>query len=358
MKRLFFPLLLLCSATVLGQPHCAIGFIDSSNRIAYNQAAIEAIIQPAGYAAFFLGESHTVDFEPEFKFHFIRHLHARYGVKDVFMEIGYAAAYFFNQYLQTGDTAILTDNRLLYLWGHYKDFWYNLAAYNRLQPDSSKIRIHGIDFERTEIFKLLEKAKPAHASLPEHLQATFADIQNLSADKELFVMDKQFKKALIKLRSTFLRYEDDFKVLYQQNFPVVYKAITNEVPITPTVNPRNKVWLENIKNIIAQYNIHRFIGFFGGAHTRYNNPTSLTVALRQSHFFSGKIVNIATMYHHFISTGGDKQVVAYGYKEKDVFEQFYDKSCRAVIIPSATIPTTTFKTASDFVLMAKEVVDR
>lgn len=324
----------------------------------YNQKVIEDIIEPSKYDAFFLGESHTIDFEPEFKYNFIKHLNSKYAVRDVFMEIGYSAAYFFNQYLQTGDTSILKENRLPYLWGHYKSFWRNLYEYNNSLPDSLKLIIHGIDFERIEIFKLLEKTKQKNSIIPDYLQQTFSDIQKLNKNNELFLNDKEFKKQLSKLKLTFLQYENDFKILYKDNFNVVHNALGNETPRTIKVNPRNKFWLGNIKDIIVQQKIKKFIGFFGGAHTRYNNTSSLTVALKSCDFFKGEILNIATVYNHFISTGGPNQIIEYGYKEKELFEKYYDIKCRAVIVKSSNIPKTTFKTESDFVIFAREIIDR
>ena len=324
----------------------------------YNQKVIEDIIEPSKYDAFFLGESHTIDFEPEFKYNFIKHLNSKYAVRDVFMEIGYSAAYFFNQYLQTGDTSILKENRLPYLWGHYKSFWRNLYEYNNSLPDSLKLIIHGIDFERIEIFKLLEKTKQKNSIIPDYLQQTFSDIQKLNKNNELFFNDKEFKKQLSKLKLTFLQYENDFKILYKDNFNVVHNALGNETPRTIKVNPRNKFWLGNIKDIIVQQKIKKFIGFFGRAHTRYNNTSSLTVALKSCDFFKGEILNIATVYNHFISTGGPNQIIEYGYKEKELFEKYYDIKCRAVIVKSSNIPKTTSITESDFVIFAREIIDR
>jgi hypothetical protein len=357
MKRFYFLLAFFYSCSALGQDNCPIDFIPYSNKILYNQKVIEEIIEPSKYSAFFFGESHTINFEPEFKFNFIKHLNSKYAVKDIFMEIGFSAAYFFNRYLRSGDTTELKNNYLPYLWGHYKDFWHDLYDYNKLLPDSLKLVIHGIDFERKEIFKLLEKAIQKNKRVPSHLEPTFSEIHMLSTNKELFWRDKEFRNALSMLKSKFQKYEIDFKILYGDDFNVVYNALTNKVPPVSTVNPRNKVWIENVKQIIISNNIKKFIGFFGGAHTRYNNSTSLTVSLKKCDYFKGNILNIATIYNNFISIGGANQIFDYGYNEKDVFDKFYNKNCRAVIIKSSHIPRTTFKTESDFVLFAREIID-
>lgn len=359
MKRLF-TIVFLYSFHAFGQGNCPIDFIPNSNKILYNQQAIEEIIEPSSYSAFFLGESHTVNFEPEFKFNFIKHLNSKYGIKDVFLEIGFSAAYFFNKYLLSGDTTILKTNFLPYRWGYYKDFWNDLYNYNKLLPDSVKIVIHGLDFERREIFSLLEKAAQPDMAVPIHLQKTFADIQALNKKGNLFFGDKEFKTAVSKLRSIFEARQNDFKDLYGDNYRVIFNAVTNKALPNSSLNQRNKFWLENIKQVITEKHIKKFIGFFGLAHTRYNNSTSLTVALKHCDFFDGAILNISTIYKDFISTDSPhpNQITEYGYQEKNVFEAFYNKNCRAVIIKSSAVPKTSFKTESDFVIFAKEVNEK
>lgn len=354
MKRIYFLLLFFYSFTAFGQDICQIGFVSNSNKILYNQKSVEEIIQPSRYSAFFLGESHTINFEPEFKFNFIKHLNSQYGVKDVFCEIGFSAAYFFNSYLQSGDSNILKNNSLPYLWGHYKEFWADLYNYNKLLPDSLKIVIHGLDFERREIFKLFEKATLPDISIPTNLHQTFTDIQNLNSKKYLFFGDKEFKSALSKLSSSFHTYRNDFKNLYGDNYEIVYNAITNKATSNSSLNQRNKFWFENIERIITEKRIKQFIGFFGSAHTRYNNSTSLTVTLKTCSFFKGDILNISTIYKDYVTSDYPNDVIEYDYKEKNVFDKFYNTNCRAIIIKSANVPKINFKMDSDFIIFAKE----
>ena len=360
MKRLYFNLFtFFFFLNSFGQDSCQIGFVSNSNKILYNQASIENIIEPSKYKAFFLGESHTINFEPEFKFNFIKHLHSKYSVKDIFMEIGNSAAYFFNLYLQKGDTTILLSNQLPYLWGHYKDFWKNLYDYNKSLPDTLKISIHGLDFERKEIFNLLLKAKQPGSDIPAHLQQTFVEIENLRNDQKLFFGDKEFRKAISKLSTTYEQYESDFKTLYGDNYKIVQKAFANKATSNLSINQRNQYWFDNMKEIFTESKIGRFIGFFGSAHTRYNNSSSLTVSLKQSDFFQGEILNISTIYKNFITSDNafNNRVLEYGYKEKDIFEKFYNKNCRAIIVKSINIPKTNFKTESDYIIFAEEISD-
>jgi|GEM_PF-2192652 len=337
----------------VAQPNCTIGYVDGSRTITYDQAAVDEILHLSNYSAIFMGESHTLDFEPEFKYHFIRHLHEKYAVKDVIMEIGHSAAYFFNRFLQTGDTALLTNYRLPYLWGHYPEFWTKLYQYNRELPDSIKLTIHGIDFERTEVFKLL--AEKSDAPIPEFLSELFKRIDQLSKKTSLFFMDKEFQSEFFHIKLAFQTHRDDFKRIYGARFPVVDRALTNPVTVTTGVTPRNKGWLLNLKAILKNNDITKIVAFIGAAHARLNNTSSLPVSLPTNGFFSGKILTISTIYHHFISAGGSAQVIEFGYKEEELFNTFYDPKCRGNFVRASEIPKTTFKTEADFVLFAREI---
>lgn len=355
MNRYFCVLLLLYGPFAFGQTNCAIDFAPGSNEMVYNQAAVDAILQLSNYDAFFLGESHTDDFEPEFKYNFIRHLNSGYGVRDVFMEVGYAAAYFFNQYLQTGDTSVFQKNNLLYWRRGYKNFWKKLYAYNWTLPDSLTIVIHGIDFERTEIFALLETTRSKNEVTPDYLQQSFNDILSLTYGNR-FWEDQKSQDVLVSIRTAFSQHTEDFRRLYGANFGLVQKALLNKVPATTKVVPRNKIWYQNLKEIVSENKIKKFIGFFGGAHTPYSSATSLTVALKKADFFKGNILNIATMYTHMLSPKTPLSVTEYNFGEKEVVDAFYNKKCRAVIVKSSDVPKTSFKTASDYILFARENV--
>lgn len=355
-ETFFLILFILFNSFVFGQNKCAIDFVPNSNAIVYNQGIIDSILKASAYDAFFFGESHTEDFEPEFKYHFIQHLNSAYGVKDVFMEIGYAAAYFFNQYLRSGDTTLLVKNHLVYYGRGYKLFWKKLYNYNQALPDSLKIVIHGIDFERTEVFNLLETARNKKSVTPDYLEQAFRSFHQLPYNNR-FWEDKKAQDILSSIRTEFAKHPADFKELYDNNFQVVENALNNKAPITTTVNERNKIWFRNMEAIILEKKIKKFVCFFGSAHVTYDNKTSLTNTIKNTTFFNGSILNIATMYTHILNSNGRKpHIVEYGFKEKEVVDAYYDRQCRATIIPSSILPKTGFKTASDFIIFAKENV--
>jgi hypothetical protein len=358
MKSFIF-ISLLFAGLLAHTQECAIGLAGNQNEILYSRGKVDSILHLAQYEAIFFGEGHTLYFEPEFKYHFIKHLHEVYGIKDVFMEMGYAAAWFFNQYLRTGDSSILKDNHLIFLWGQYSYFWNRLYLYNTSVPDSMKISIHGIDFERREIFSMLDKAKDSAVPIPVYLQTIFDEVHQLSTTNEkIFWDDSGFEKKLKQIKMVFAGYENDFKKLYKHNYAAVYQALTNKVPATSRVEPRNKVWLENIKQAIIGNDIKKLVGFFGSAHMRSGNRTSLPAALQHSDFFKGDILNISSVYKHFISSGGAEDIIESGSNEKELLDKFYDSRCRAVIVPSKLVPGNSFKKQSDFILFAKDIMNR
>jgi hypothetical protein len=359
LKQITFGCLLLLSQLTQGQTNCAIGYIEGSNKIQYNEAQVEKIIDFSKYNAIFYGEGHVRDFEPEFKLHFIKHLHKRFKVKDVFMEIGQAAAYYFNQYLETGDTTILTSKKMVYNPKNYRLFWYGLHVYNKNLPETLKIKIHGVDFERTEVFKLLAELRIKEVAIPEHLKPLFDNINLLNKDTSLFAFSKQFKTALGNVKSAFVAHENNFKLLYGDNFNTITAALKNNTPTTTRVNPRNKAWNVSMAETITRNKIEKFVAFFGGGHTRYGNSSSPSVEIKNLTAFKPSVLNIVGIYHNYMSygyMGATPKIFGYYHGKKDMYVQYADKNCRATIVAADKINNSDLKEKADYVLFAKDIV--
>ena len=360
MKTILLIVFVWMSTNVLSQTDCLIGNLPNSNKISYDETQIEKILSPGSYKAIFYGECHTRDFEPEFKFHFIKHLNSRFGIRHIFMEIGYSAAYFYNAYLETGDTSILTGYKLPYSQNNYRDFWYRLYRLNKTLPDSSKLIIHGVDFERTEILKLLEKLKKKDAIIPAHLQETFAAINRLNKDSSLFTFDKNFEPELGRIRRSLLSDKNALKTIYETDLEIVLTVLNNNTPLTSRVISRNKAWEKHINNAISKEGIDRFVGFFGKSHVSYDQYSSPAVTVQQNPLFKNHVLNITSMYHHFISAGymGDTpKIFDYAYDdEKNIYEKYVNRNCRATIISTAGITENKLYKKADFLLLAKDIV--
>lgn len=339
---------LLLSGSVFAQ--CAASYIGTSNRMVYNESVMDSLISPQHYKAIFYGETHNVHFEPEWKLHLIKHLHARHGIKHVFMEVGIAAAYLFNQYLNTGDTTLI--HGLVYTDHHYKDFWKDLHAYNITIPADKRLVIHGVDFERTEVLKVLAVTTPVPASLQ--------DVFNrMAAAHTLNAFDPEFEQLLCLIQSEFSAKENEVKQLYGERYPLVSRIIRNDCPITQRAIPRNKVMYRHLTEALKDSSIHTFVGFFGQAHTTYNTPSSLPNSLKKESDYKGKVFTFMSVYKDAYSPGG---VIPYtGLFRTEVLETLYNKymnpACRATVIPARQIANRKLRKSADLILFAKDYLN-
>lgn len=350
---LFLISLLLQCRPAVAQQDCMMGTAPGSGELRYQDKAIDTLLHLRDYRAFFVGESHTDDFEPKFKYCFIRQLNRDYGVRDVFMEIGQSAAWFYNRYLETGDSSLLQGKRLVYMTGGYAGFWKQLYAYNQTLPDRLKIRIHGVDFERTDMFSMLLAAADKRQPVPAVLTDTWAHIHALAADTALDWRTDRFENERATLRASLQQYAAEFKLLYGADFNYVYQAVMNTTPSTTAVNPRNKAWRPRLLQILQENNISCFAAFFGTAHTRYGNKTSISNAVKEEPLFRDRILHIATLYRHF-RTGN--RFTEYSPGEAIIFEKYYNSNCRAVIVPSVQLSGAGYKSESDYVILASETL--
>ncbi len=101
---------------------------------------------------FLLGESHGVQRVQDVDFALLRHLNQRAGVRTYLAEVDCAQAYYLNDYLRTGDEAIL--DRVFAHWVTEQAQWGNadfqakirrIRALNQTLPARRRIRLVGID---------------------------------------------------------------------------------------------------------------------------------------------------------------------------------------------------------------------
>lgn len=92
-----------------------------------------------------IGEVHSVIRTSETEYFIIRKL-AEKGYNKIFIEGGTSEAFILNEFLSTGDTAILKYTRAREPGGTYKKFIFSLAALNKQK--NIGFRFYGLDFER------------------------------------------------------------------------------------------------------------------------------------------------------------------------------------------------------------------
>lgn len=326
---------------------CAASYIGSSNRMVYNTSLMDSLMTPQRYKAIFYGETHNVHFEPEWKLHLIKHLHAGYGIKDVFMEVGIAAAYLFNQYLVTGDSTLI--HGLVYTDHHYQDFWEGLYAYNRGLPEAQRLVIHGVDFERTEVLRVLAVTTP----VPAGLQEVF---NRMAASRAFNAFDPAFEELLCYIQSEFRAKDKEVKELYGERYPLISRIVRNDCPITQRAIPRNKVMYRHLAEALRDSSIKAFVGFFGQAHTTYNTSSSLPNSLKKEAAYKGKVFTFMSVYKDAYSPKG---IIPYTglFREETMatlYNRYMDPSCRATVIPAKQVDNRKLRNSADLILFAKD----
>ncbi len=121
------------------------------------------------YNVFFTGENHlfrTSNYKLQLKM--LKYLYKEAGVRHLILEFGFSRGYLVDQYVQTGDTSVFT---ILndYSFEEYSRLYKGLYEFNQSLPEGEKIKVHGVDIERsyTTPIKVLNQLLPAD-SVPIH----------------------------------------------------------------------------------------------------------------------------------------------------------------------------------------------
>lgn len=353
--------LLLLKSTLFTAAQPGVHFPQTPDRnIDYPAKSLDSLIGFRQYKAIFFGECHTVFFEPDFKFQLIRQLHETCGIRDVFMEIGHAAAFLFNKYLETGDTALLYHPRLAYRYktGHYLRFWDNLYRYNKDLPEAKRIRVYGVDFERVEVFKVLLALKPAGNEIPAALIPVFEKIKTCSADTTFSHFDKRFIEELNMITDAFRQQEPAVRSIYGTAYPLVADIVNNKSPHTTHVSPRNKAWIGYMEAVLSGQHIDKFVAFFGSAHMGNSYDNSIPNRIKKLPGFDHKVLNINSVYFNVV--GGQKNTVLpyagliKGKSRDFLFNTYLSAADRAVLYRAQDIAEPGLNRSADYILLVNE----
>ncbi len=349
----FLLILILPYAPIRAQSRVCFNYRSSDNDINFPLAETESLLHTEHYAAFFYGETHTRYFEPMFKLHLVKLLNTEHGIRDVFMEMGFAPAVVFNKFLETGDTSLIKI-KVLYTTRYYMEFWKQLYDYNKDLPEYKKIRIHGVDFEATTaFFHALLLLVPDHANIPDALTVTFQKLRRYS---DMTAMNpKEFGERVKEIKNIFHTHRDKISKLYGDNYRMVNKIFDNDITMTDKL--RDIKMYRHIQTELAENNIARFVGFFGGDHINYEYKTSLPNQLIENKKFKNKILTIRGLYFNAYDNWSHETLECVGvYDEKDghtLYGRYRDSSCRAILIPSSC-KDDILKNSADFYLLAND----
>ena len=325
-----------------------------------NEIQLETKTDFSKYRAFFVGEFHGVYGTPEVKLAMIKYLNKQLGVTDVFMEIGYSAAWLYNMYLASGDTSLFTRPELVYAGKQVnRDMWKQLYKYNKTL--SHKIAIHGVDFERMDFVKTLKFLKPLGRLPPKEIAPTLSYIDTLAISK---VNNDSFSSIYEHLKKAV----DSNRLLYEQyygpNFKIVSSILFNENTFDK-FKERNATMYQNLAKQIQQYGIRQFVAFAGMNHANRGDEQSLYSLVAKTDSFKSKTVDIAMVCKNCfdLQLAAGKQTVPfrgpYTYEQDDklmnsVYGKYNDSKCRYLMIPTSDIADQRVKQFSDYLILMKD----
>ena len=362
----FIVVLIYCLLIIVGTGRSQTRVIfekTGSQQFHYPSDSLEHFVHFGQYDAIIFGETHTANFEPRFKYQLIKQLNKEQGIRDVFMEIGHSAAYVFNHFLATGDTSLFQYLHIVYSPRNagYKPFWDSLYHYNKTRSPGQKVIIHGIDFERTEVFTVLLALKPAEKPVPAELQPAFELMKEFANAGLSDHFDKEFVNKFNELRMAMLANRALVMDYYGANSGIVNSIINNNGPHTSGTPKRNKSMFRNMKQLVEEKKIERFAAFFGSAHTSYKVHGTMPNRIQGISGFEGKTMVINSVYFNAYSPFS-KKILPYvgGIKSKgsqELHDKYMTPENRAVLLRCSDVENASLKGSADFVLLVNDGVD-
>jgi len=261
-------------------------------------AGFELMDSAAKYGRFFLGgEDHRfMEFNSAMELKLMRYLHARGGVRNMILELGFARGYVLQQYINTGDSIWMDilDNTT---GSDYMDMYRAMREWNRALPDSAKLIVSGIDVERyTDVPLLLLEQLLPDSGLPEDLlvgveaikglarqiyhqgSSSFEEESDEGYDNEASDVSSENYEVRPTLR-LFLAQFDSLKPQYRsylgKNFGLTDTLLRSlkqylewdDYEYTPyQYTFREKVMYDNMKTLLQRYPNGKFYGQFGRCH--------------------------------------------------------------------------------------------
>ncbi len=148
-----------------------------------------------GKRIFIAGENHTyLESNSKLWVQNIKYLYHNAGVRNVLLESGKSTAWLANEYLQTGDSALLQVIEQ-YVFEEYAERYRRLRDFNTELDSGEKITVIGIDLERGGYgaLKVLSLLLPDSIDAPDSIDLHIESIYGMAKyqDREIFIDEEQ-----------------------------------------------------------------------------------------------------------------------------------------------------------------------
>lgn len=293
--------LLLQSYIFFGQQKDKWISIDYHTKYAHEHIKMNNI---SNYSFFLHGETHTVSSSSQTKMDFLRYYYKEANVRNFVIEAGYASAYLFNLYLETGDESYVCKDYNFFLHKEFREFWRELYQFNSTLTEP--ITVVGIDdYESAlvwyKVMEVLFNGAPYQNYLKNDsiitqivsISDSMDDLANLNH------IDRKKMKSL--KREFILNYKNQpnlYAEMLQQDSVHLRFIIQNDIS-TDRTRFTNKIMYDNLHRLIkaGEINEGNFFGQFGSAHVENHNRslTHYLNNLERSHFYH-KVLTVLPEY--------------------------------------------------------------
>ena len=312
---------------------------------------------------FFIGEFHGVHDVPAIRLALIKYLNQHEGITDVFMEMGYSAAFLYNSFLETGDTAFITHPLLVCgAKAPDRDFWMGLYDYN--QTLSRHIVIHAMDFERIDFIRVLKLLSPTDAQRPAAIAATlnYIDTLSLHAIGSLKTgLQKRQDSIYEAIRADYEHHTSDYAAWFGDNYPIVKKMLSNPSRFSH-FSQRNNTMYRNVMEQVQDEHIAKCIVVSGMAHANKEHTGSLYSLLAASPEFTGKTTGTTMLCKNCYDWQEPEKGFAfkapYTYNKDTSFvskllDKYSSPDCKFPMIPARQVNDQRVRNYSDYIILLK-----
>lgn len=223
------------------------------------------------YDVFLSGEGHAVKMNFTLKKYLLQYFVKNQDVKYLLDEMGYAVGELLNEFLESGDTALLGEivdafqGSLAYNQDMY-DFYLWLYKYNQSRPANKRIKIVAIDVEhqRDLSAKFLQKLVLNHAE--RHPSARIADLlEPLKSTKNQgeTTYSQEYCEKLAESVELFPR---DYQAYFQKDFPRFQLMAKNLLASTEDFTLRESAIIDNFNQLYESLPSGKYFGQVGSMH--------------------------------------------------------------------------------------------
>lgn len=216
-----------------------------------------------GKKMFLFGEAHGVAMNNILQLSLLKYLHKRAHIRYLLIEASPSEGFLYDNYLQTGNDYYLRNNSYAFIEDD-RIFWKGVYRYNASLPDSSKIRVFGVENYKIEPFVQAMVLMFIDATRGKGIPTRVLGVYN-QVSKNLNTY-KGHRKLFDLVKKGIKTHPEVYKKYLGKNFWYCQYIVTNPLH-RENSGQRDKRMALNITKLLKWFKQGRFFGIFGVDHT-------------------------------------------------------------------------------------------